>query len=149
MGQVRNESQANEDACEQCIIIGKPAKNVSRENALSHVAAYTCGNDISSRKLQRDKALAGPVPQWGFSKGFDTFGPLGPVLVSSKLIPDPSKLHLKTVVDGEERQSESVDDLLFDCATLISYLSQGTTLETGSVIMTGTPGMFPSSTLYF
>ena len=120
--------------------MGKPAKNVSREEALSYVGAYTCGNDISSRKLQRDKALAGPVPQWGFSKGFDTFAPLGPCLVSSKLIPDPSKLHLRTVVDGEERQSESVDDLLFDCATLISYLSQGTTLETGSVIMTGTPG---------
>ena len=128
----------------QCIVIGRPAKNVTREQALSHVAAYTCGNDISSRKLQRDKMLAGPVPQWGFSKGFDTYAPLGPCLVAAHLIEDPSKLHLKTIIDGETRQSEGVDDLLFDCQELISYLSQGTTLETGSVIMTGTPGMFCS-----
>ncbi|KAL7941004.1 hypothetical protein V8C42DRAFT_199573 [Trichoderma barbatum] len=125
---------------ELCFVIGKPAKNVSREDALSYIAAYTCGNDISSRKLQRDKTLAGPVPQWGFSKGFDTYAPLGPCLLSSELVDDPSKLQLRTVVDGEVRQDEGVSDLLFDCAELVSYLSQGTTLETGSVIMTGTPG---------
>lgn len=121
-------------------MIGKPAKNVSREDALSCVAAYTCGNDISSRKLQRDKTLAGPVPQWGFSKGFDTYAPLGPCLLSSELVENPSQFQLKTIVDGEVRQDEAVSDLLFDCAELVSYLSQGTTLETGSVIMTGTPG---------
>lgn len=113
---------------------------MAKEDALEYIAAYTCGNDISSRKLQRDKTLAGPVPQWGFSKGFDTFAPLGPCLVNACLIGDPSKLHLKTMVDGEVRQNESVSDLLFDCATLVSYLSQGTTLQVGSVIMTGTPG---------
>ena len=121
-------------------MIGKDAKDVSKEEALDYVAAYTCGNDVSSRKLQRDPAFAGGVPQWGFSKGFDTFAPLGPVMVSTKLIPDPSKLHMRTIIDGEVRQDESVSDLLFDSAYLISYLSQGTTIEKGTVIMTGTPG---------
>ncbi|KAF2212810.1 hypothetical protein CERZMDRAFT_40826 [Cercospora zeae-maydis SCOH1-5] len=125
---------------ELCVVIGKDAKNVQESEALSYVAAYTAGNDISTRKLQRDPKIAGPVPQWGFSKGFDTFGPLGPVLVNSRLIPDPSKLHLKTIVDGELRQTSGVDDLLFSVPYLISYLSTGTTLQKGTVIMTGTPG---------
>ncbi|MCJ1300620.1 hypothetical protein MMC08_003417 [Hypocenomyce scalaris] len=125
---------------ELCMIMGKDAKDVSMSDALSYVAAYTAGNDVSSRKLQRDPAYAGKVPQWGFSKGFDTFAPMGPALVSSQLIGDPKDLHLKTIVDGEVRQDESVSDLLFDCAYLVHYLSQGTTLQKGSVVMTGTPG---------
>ncbi|KAJ6024339.1 hypothetical protein N7540_005136 [Penicillium herquei] len=125
---------------ELCLVIGRDAKNVSQSDALSYVAAYTVGNDISSRKLQRDPALAGRVPQWGFSKGFDTYAPLGPCLVAQSEIANPKTLQLKTVVDGEVRQEESVSDLLFDCAYLVSYLSQGTTLQKGSVIMTGTPG---------
>lgn len=104
------------------------------------MAAYTAGNDISSRKLQRDPKLAGVVPQWGFSKGFDTFAPLGPVLVRPDLIGDYKELLLQTIVDGDIRQKESLSDLLFDCRYLIYYLSQGTTLCKGSVIMTGTPG---------
>ncbi|KAJ5813311.1 uncharacterized protein N7503_000061 [Penicillium pulvis] len=125
---------------ELCIVIGKDAKDVPVEEALNYVAAYTAGNDVSSRKLQRDPAYAGVVPQWGFSKGFDTFAPLGPVLVAASEIADPSLLQLKTIIDGEVRQEEGVSDLLFDCKYLISYLSQGTTLQKGSVIMTGTPG---------
>ncbi|CAI4212768.1 unnamed protein product [Parascedosporium putredinis] len=125
---------------ELCLVIGRDAKDVSTEDALDYVAAYTCGNDISTRKLQRHPTLAGGVPQWGFSKGFDTFAPLGPCLVRSDLIGDPKKLLLKTIVDGEVRQEELVQDLLFDCAYLISYLSTGTTLRKGSIIMTGTPG---------
>ncbi|KAH8819110.1 hypothetical protein F5884DRAFT_759489 [Xylogone sp. PMI_703] len=125
---------------ELCIVIGRDCKDVSEADALSYVAAYTCGNDISSRKLQRDPAFAGRVPQWGFSKGFDTFAPLGPCLVNASLVGDPSQLHLKTIVDGEVRQEEGVSDLLFGCANIISYLSSGTTLQKGSVIMTGTPG---------
>jgi 2-keto-4-pentenoate hydratase/2-oxohepta-3-ene-1,7-dioic acid hydratase in catechol pathway len=126
--------------CIKCLIMGRDCKDVSEADAMSYVAAYTCGNDISSRKLQRDPAFAGRIPQWGFSKGFDTFAPLGPCLVNSELIEDPSKLDLKTTVDGQVRQEESVGDLLFGCAYLISYLSSGTTLQKGSVIMTGTPG---------
>lgn len=122
------------------MVIGKDAKNVSESAALDYVAGYTCGNDVSSRKLQRDPSLAGNVPQWGFSKGFDTYAPLGPCLVSSELIGDPASLHLTTKVDGQVRQDTEVADLLFGCANLISYLSQGTTLKKGTVIMTGTPG---------
>ncbi|KAL1970563.1 hypothetical protein VTN77DRAFT_4207 [Rasamsonia byssochlamydoides] len=136
---VAQDDQADYEG-ELCLIIGKDAKNVAIEKALDYVAAYTVGNDISSRKLQRDPTLAGRVPQWGFSKGFDSFAPLGPCLVASSLIPDPKELIIKTTIDGELRQNESVSDLIFDCAYLISYLSQGTTLQKGSVIMTGTPG---------
>lgn len=81
-----------------------------------------------------------PVPQWSFSKGFDTYAPLGPALISTSLIPDPWKLQLETTVDGELRQSCGTNDLCFDIPYLISYFSTGTTLKRGSVIMTGTPG---------
>lgn len=98
------------------------------------------GNDISSRKLQRDPKLAGNVPQWGFSKGFHTFAPPGPCLVRPDLVGDPKKLLLRTIVDSETRQEEFVNDSIFDCAYLVSYLSSGTTLQRGWVIITGTPG---------
>lgn len=120
--------------------MGKDAKDVSKEDALSYVAAYTVGNDVSARKLQIDRSIAGPVPQWGFSKGFDTFAPLGPCLVRRDLIKDPSELRLQTKIDGEIRQDTLISDLVFDCADLIAYLSTGTTLQKGSIIMTGTPG---------
>lgn len=113
---------------------------MTTQDAMDYVGGYTVGNDVSARKLQIDPKLAGSMPQFGFSKGFDTFLPLGPCLVSSELVSDPSVLHLKTKVNGELRQDESLSDLLFDCAYLISYLSQGTTLQKGSIIMTGTPG---------
>lgn len=130
---------------ELVLVIGREAKDVKIEDAMDYVAAYTAGNDISSRKLQRDPKLAGGVPQWGFSKGFDTFAPLGPALVRPDLIGDYKGLMLQTIVDGEIRQQESLRDLVFDCSYLVHYLSQGTTLRKGSVIMTGTPGgMLPT-----
>lgn len=124
----------------QCVIIGRDAKDVPQEEALEYVAGYTVGNDISARKLQRDPALAGSVPQWGFSKGFDTYAPLGPALVSTRLIDDPATLHLQTRINGHLRQDAGLDDLVFDVRYLIARLSTGTTLQKGSVIMTGTPG---------
>ncbi|KAI4956425.1 hypothetical protein J4E91_000636 [Alternaria rosae] len=123
---------------ELCFIISQDAKNVSEADAFNYIGGYTSGNDVSSRKLQRDPLLAGTVPQWNFSKGFDTYAPLGPQLVSTKVIPDPSKLHLKTVVNGDLRQSSGIDDLCFKIPTLVSYCSQGTTLKKGTVFMTGT-----------
>lgn len=125
---------------QQCIVIGKDAKDVSVEGAIGCIAGYTCGNDISSRKHQRDPKFAGSIPQWGFSKGFDGYAPIGPCIVSTSLITDPQKLRLRTLIDGEVRQDTSVSDLLFSCAYLVSYLSSGTTLQKGSIIMTGTPG---------
>ncbi|KAJ5612316.1 hypothetical protein N7510_005510 [Penicillium lagena] len=125
---------------ELCVVLGKDAKDVAEEDALEYVAGYTVGNDISARKLQLHAHLAGPKPQACFSKGFDTFAPLGPALVGSSVIPDPSTLVLQTRIDGDLRQEGSLDDLAFTIPYLIHYLSSGTTLEKGSVIMTGTPG---------
>jgi 2-keto-4-pentenoate hydratase/2-oxohepta-3-ene-1,7-dioic acid hydratase in catechol pathway len=79
------------------------------------------------------------VPQWNFSKGFDSYAPLGPQIVSPKVITDPAKLWLKTIVNGDVRQSETIDDFCFKIPTIVSYCSQGTTLKKGTVIMTGTP----------
>ncbi|KAL6251919.1 hypothetical protein RBB50_002129 [Rhinocladiella similis] len=125
---------------ELCFIICKDAKNVPLDKATDYIGAYTCGNDISSRKWQRDPKLAGSLPQWTYGKSFDTYAPLGPCLVSSEAMTDPSKLWLTTTVNGEQRQSSSVGDLLFDCAYLVHFFSQGQTLEKGTVFMTGTPG---------
>ncbi|KAF5644854.1 hypothetical protein F25303_5793 [Fusarium sp. NRRL 25303] len=136
---VAQDDQADYEG-ELVVVIGKDAKNVKESEALDYVAAYTAGNDISSRKWQRDPNLAGGVPQWGFSKGFDTFAPLGPALVSSSVITAPEKLLLQTIVDKETRQDAGLDDLVFSIPRLIAHLSSGTTLQKGSVIMTGTPG---------
>ncbi|KAF5544630.1 fumarylacetoacetate hydrolase [Fusarium mexicanum] len=136
---VAQDDQADYEG-ELVVVIGKDAKNVKESEALDYVAAYTAGNDISSRKWQRDPNLAGGVPQWGFSKGFDTFAPLGPALISSSVITAPEKLHLQTIVDKDIRQDAGLDDLVFSIPRLIAHLSSGTTLQKGSVIMTGTPG---------
>lgn len=123
--------------------MAKDAKDVTEDNALDYVAGYTVGNDISARKWQRDPAYAGGVPQWCFSKGFDGFAPLGPCIVSTAVVGDASDLQLRTMVNGEIRQDTSTSDLLFGVKKLVSFLSSGTTLKKGSLIMTGTPaGMF-------
>lgn len=132
------DSQADYEG-ELCFIISKDAKNVKEEDAYDYIGGYCSGNDVSSRKLQRKPELAGTVPQWNFSKGFDTYCPLGPQLVSTNIIPDPAKLHLKTIVNGDVRQNETINDLCFKVPYLVSYCSQGTTLKKGTVIMTGTP----------
>lgn len=124
----------------QCFIVGKDVKDVSKSEAHQYIAAYTCGNDVSSRKWQRDPKYAGGVPQWSFSKGFDTYAPLGPCLVSAQAFGDVSQQHLKTTVNKEVRQNSSIGDLLFTCEDVLSFLSQGTTLEKGTVVMVGTPG---------
>jgi 2-keto-4-pentenoate hydratase/2-oxohepta-3-ene-1,7-dioic acid hydratase in catechol pathway len=124
---------------ELCFVISRDALNVPESDVYSYIGGYFCGNDVSSRKLQRDPKLAGTVPQWNFSKGFDSYAPLGPQIVSPKVITDPTKLWLKTIVNGDVRQSETIDDFCFKIPTIVSYCSQGTTLKKGTVIMTGTP----------
>ncbi|EMD88340.1 hypothetical protein COCC4DRAFT_149898 [Bipolaris maydis ATCC 48331] len=124
---------------ELSIVIGKTGKNISKDDAIAHVAGYVSSNDISSRKWQRDPAYAGGVPQWCFSKGFDKYAPIGPLMVSPAVVGAAENLELRTWVNGEERQKTITSDLLFDVRTIISFLSQGTTLEKGTVIMTGTP----------
>ncbi|KAK9311059.1 hypothetical protein V1524DRAFT_109504 [Lipomyces starkeyi] len=122
------------------IVLGKTGKDIPIDEALDYVAGYTVGDDMSARKWQRNPELAGSVPQWCFSKGFDKSAPLGPCIVSKDILGDGSGLILQTRVNGELRQDSNTDDFLFGVAKLIAFLSQGTTLEKGSIIMTGTPG---------
>ncbi|EEP76550.1 fumarylacetoacetate hydrolase [Uncinocarpus reesii 1704] len=124
---------------ELAIVIGKTGKNISKDESLDYVAGYLASNDVSCRKWQRDPAYAGGVPQWCFSKGFDKYAPLGPVLVSTKVAGAADNLALQTFVNGELRQDSNTNDLLFNVKHIISFVSQGTTLEKGTVIMTGTP----------
>jgi 2-keto-4-pentenoate hydratase/2-oxohepta-3-ene-1,7-dioic acid hydratase in catechol pathway len=121
------------------MIIGKTGKNIPKAEALDYVAGYVASNDVSARKWQRDPAYAGGVPQWGFSKGFDKYAPLSPMIVSPKVIHNASGLRLQTFVNGEVRQDTRTDDLIFGVEDIIAFVSQGTTLEKGTVIMTGTP----------
>jgi 2-keto-4-pentenoate hydratase/2-oxohepta-3-ene-1,7-dioic acid hydratase in catechol pathway len=134
---IAQDNQADYEG-ELCFIISRDAKDVAEADAYDYIGGYLAGNDVSSRKLQRDPLLAGTVPQWNFSKGFDSYAPLGPQLVSTRVIPDPHELHLRTVVNGEQRQSEGINDLCFRIPRLVSYCSQGTTLKRGTVFMTGT-----------
>ncbi|TPX12398.1 uncharacterized protein E0L32_006810 [Thyridium curvatum] len=126
------DGQADYEA-ELAVVIGREARNVPRADALSYVLGYTSSNDVTARKHQFHGA------QWGFGKGFDGFAPLGPCIVSTKSIPDPSVIEIKTVLNGEVMQEGRGDDMIFSIAEIVSYLSQGTTLAPGTVIMTGTP----------
>ncbi|KAE9404904.1 hypothetical protein BT96DRAFT_877346 [Gymnopus androsaceus JB14] len=115
------------------IVIGKPAKDVKEEDALDYVLAYTGANDVSFRQHQM------AVSQWCFSKGFDNTNPLGPCLVSASAIPDPQKVPLVCKLNGQVMQNGSTADQIFKVRRTIAHLSQGTTLEPGSIILTGTP----------
>lgn len=120
---------------ELAVVIGRACKDVSREDALEHVLGYTVANDVSARDWQ----LAKGGGQWCYGKSFDTFCPLGPVLVTADEIPDPSRLQVKTTINGEVLQDWPTDDMIFDVPSLIAFLSAGTTLLPGTVILTGTP----------
>ena len=121
--------------CELAIVIGKAAKNVSKENALDYVLGYTCANDVSARDWQKN----GGGGQWCRGKTFDTFCPLGPVLVTRDEIPNPNALGIKTILNGEAVQDWNTNDMIFDVPTIIAFLSASTTLLPGTVILTGTP----------
>ncbi|RPD67525.1 fumarylacetoacetate hydrolase [Lentinus tigrinus ALCF2SS1-7] len=118
---------------ELTVVIGKAAKNVSEADALDYVLAYTAGNDISFRYHQM------AVSQWNFSKGYDNTTPIGPCLVAAHTIPDPQNVPLKTTVNGKVLQDGTTADQIFNVRQTIAFLSQGTTLLPGSIIMTGTP----------
>ncbi|KAJ7055099.1 fumarylacetoacetate hydrolase [Mycena amicta] len=118
---------------ELVIVIGKPAKDVSEADALDYVLGYTGANDVSFRKHQM------AVSQWGFSKGFDNTNPLGPCLVAAAAIPDPQTIPLRCTVNGAVMQDGNTRDQIFSVRKTVAFLSQGTTLEPGSIILTGTP----------
>lgn len=121
--------------CELAVVIGKPCKNVPRDQALDYVLGYTCANDVSARDWQKDMGGG----QWCRGKTFDTFCPLGPCLVTRDEIPDPGSLGIKTILNGEVMQDFNTSDMIFDVPTLIEFLSGSTTLAPGTVILTGTP----------
>ena len=116
------------------IVIGKTARHVSEDDALSHVAGYCVVNDLSEREFQIERG-----GQWVKGKSCDTFGPIGPWLVTRDEIPDPQALLMWLEVDGVRYQDGSTSTMIFGVAELISYCSRFMTLETGDVISTGTP----------
>jgi 2-keto-4-pentenoate hydratase/2-oxohepta-3-ene-1,7-dioic acid hydratase in catechol pathway len=120
---------------ELAVVIGRDAKNVPVEKALEYVFGYTCANDVSARDWQFEKGGG----QWSRGKSFDTFAPLGPWLVTTHDIPDPSNLKIKTLVNGDCRQESSTDRMIFGVAELVAFLSASSTVLAGTVLLTGTP----------
>lgn len=118
---------------ELCMVIGKTAKYVTKEQALDHVFGYTVVNDISARDLQLRTS------QWLLGKSCDSFSPLGPYLVSADEVGNPNDLNLKLSVNGEVRQNSNTSDMIFHCDEIVSYISQHMSLYPGDIILTGTP----------
>ena len=116
------------------MVIGKHAKYVSEQEALDFVAGYCLINDLSEREYQMERGGT-----WDKGKGCDTFGPIGPWLVTRDEIPDPQRLGLWLDVDGQRHQTGNTDDMIFSVAQIVSYVSRFMSLYPGDVISTGTP----------
>jgi len=116
------------------VVIGTKARSIAEADALSYVAGYTICNDVSERSLQ----VGGPG-EWIKAKSYDSFGPLGPWLVTTDEIPDPQGLSLTLDLNGQRMQTGSTSTMIFTVAQLVSYLSKYMTLMPGDVITTGTP----------
>lgn len=119
---------------ELAVIIGKPAKYVTKDTAMDHVAGYAITNDVSERAFQAERA-----GQWTKGKSCDNFGQIGPWLVTKDAVADPQALKMWLTVDGETMQDGSTRTMVYGVAFLVSYLSQFMTLHPGDVISTGTP----------
>ena len=120
---------------ELAVVIGREAKNVAEADALSHVLGYCIANDVTARRWQGKRGGG----QWARAKSFDTFLPCGPYLTPAAAVPDPQDLKIRTLVNGELVQDGHTGQMLVPVARLISFLSQGTTLLPGTMILTGTP----------
>lgn len=119
---------------ELVVVIGRGGKDIERSAAWDHIVGLTVGQDVSDRAVQ----FAASPPHFDLGKSFDTFGPIGPVMVSPDSV-ERDHLRIVTEVNGEVRQDGATDQLIFDIPTLVSYLSRVTTLATGDLIFTGTP----------
>jgi 2-keto-4-pentenoate hydratase/2-oxohepta-3-ene-1,7-dioic acid hydratase in catechol pathway len=120
---------------ELAVVIGKPTKNVSPDQAMEFILGYCCANDVSARDWQINKQKK----QWSRGKSFDTFCPLGPCLVTKDEIPNPNRLHIQTEINGTIYQDSNTANMIFPVPELVSHLSQSMTLLPGTVILTGTP----------
>ena len=118
---------------ELALIIGRGGRDIAPEQAWEHVFGYTAINDISARDLQKDHV------QWFRAKSLDGFAPMGPVVVHRSAMPAPHDIEVKCFVNGEQRQCERFDRLIFDVPAIVSVLSAGMTLLPGDIIATGTP----------
>ena len=130
---------------ELCVVISKDAKDVTEEDAPNFIYGYTIGNDVSAREWQMPEKSGG---QFSYAKNFDGFCPIGPKLVSPEVVGDPQNLKIETRRNGKVVQNSNTSDMVFGVYKLISFLSQGTTIPAGSLIMTGTPpgvAMFAST----
>jgi 2-keto-4-pentenoate hydratase/2-oxohepta-3-ene-1,7-dioic acid hydratase in catechol pathway len=116
------------------IVIGREARQVSKAKALDHVAGYCVFHDVSERAFQLERG-----GQWDKGKSCDSFGPIGPWLVTRDEVADPQRLHLWLEVNGERMQDSTTADMIFSCAEIVSYVSRFMTLLPGDVICTGTP----------
>jgi 2,4-diketo-3-deoxy-L-fuconate hydrolase len=119
---------------ELAFVMGTTARRVPVEDALGYVAGYSLCNDVSERNWQLKRN-----GQWGKGKSFDTFGPVGPWLVTTDEIRDPQAIELELRVNGELKQKSNTEDMIFSVARIVSYLSQFMTLLPGDVVITGTP----------
>ena len=120
---------------ELVVVIGRRAVRVAEARALEHVAGYTVGQDVSDRKLQ----FSDKPPQFSLGKSLDTFGPLGPAVVSLDALADPNDLAITCDVGGERVQDARTSDMIFGVPALIAYLSSKCPLDPGDIIFTGTP----------
>ena len=132
----RRSTQIDYEA-ELAVVIGKTAKNVTRERALDYVLGYTCANDVSARDWQREKDLGGG--QFARGKSFDGFCPIGPWIVTKDEISDPNALRIKCILNGKVMQDHTTGDMIFSVPELIESLSSTMTLRPGAIILTGTP----------
>jgi 2-keto-4-pentenoate hydratase/2-oxohepta-3-ene-1,7-dioic acid hydratase in catechol pathway len=122
---------------ELAVVIGRDCLDATESNALDFVAGYTVANDVSARDWQLEPDKSGG--QWSRSKGFDTFTPLGPSLVTPDTLDDPQAVRLTTRLNGETVQDDTTADMIFSVRQIIAFLSADTTLPAGTVILTGTP----------
>jgi 2-keto-4-pentenoate hydratase/2-oxohepta-3-ene-1,7-dioic acid hydratase in catechol pathway len=120
---------------ELVIVVGKRGRHIDAANALSYVAGYTIGHDVSARDWQLKK----DGKQWMVGKTFDTFAPTGPVLVTTDEIPNPHNLAIRFRLNGEVMQDSNTSEMIFPIASVLAYLSQVFTLEPADLIFTGTP----------
>ncbi|WP_338557699.1 fumarylacetoacetate hydrolase family protein [Erwinia sp. E_sp_B04_7] len=132
--EIPRDSQKTDWEVELGVVIGKGGRYISEAEALSHVAGYCVINDVSEREFQIERGGT-----WDKGKGCDTFGPLGPWLVTTDEIADPNQLHLWLEVDGKRYQDGNTSTMIFKIPEIISYLSRFMSLQPGDVISTGTP----------